>query len=306
MPADSASGGYRPAMNESRAYTPPQIWAWTKESGGRFGNINRPVAGTTHERDLPVGRHPLQLYSIATPNGVKVTVMLEELLALGHAGAEYDAWLIRIKDGDQFGSGFVAVNPNSKIPALLDRGGPAPVRVFESGAILLYLAEKFDGSFLPAGGQARAECLSWLFWQMGSAPFLGGGFGHFYAYAPSKIEYAIDRYAMEVKRQLDVLDRRLGESRYLAGDGYTVADMAVWPWYGTLAKGQLYEAGEFLQVHEYTNVLRWTDDIARRPAVQRGRMVNRTWGQPSSQLHERHDAGDFENRTQDKLPPAAG
>jgi GST-like protein len=290
-------------MNEPSSYTPPPVWTWDKESGGRFARINRPVAGATHERELPVGRHPLQLYSLATPNGVKVTVMLEELLALGHAGAEYDAWLIRIDEGAQFGSGFVAVNPNSKIPALLDRSGPTPVRVFESGAILLHLAERFS-AFLPTEGQARAECLSWLFWQMGSAPFLGGGFGHFYAYAPGKIEYAIDRYAMEVKRQLDVLDRRLAETRYLAGDDYTIADIAVWPWYGTLAKGQLYGAGEFLQVHEYANVLRWTDEIARRPAAQRGRMVNRTWGQPSSQLHERHDASDFESRTQDKRAAA--
>jgi GST-like protein len=290
-------------MNEPSSYTPPPVWTWDKESGGRFARINRPVAGATHERELPVGRHPLQLYSLATPNGVKVTVMLEELLALGHAGAEYDAWLIRIDEGAQFGSGFVAVNPNSKIPALLDRSGPTPVRVFESGAILLHLAERFS-AFLPTEGQARAECLSWLFWQMGSAPFLGGGFGHFYAYAPGKIEYAIDRYAMEVKRQLDVLDRRLAETRYLAGDDYTIADIAVWPWYGTLAKGQLYGAGEFLQVHEYANVLRWTDEIAGRPAAQRGRMVNRTWGQPSSQLHERHDASDFDSRTQDKLAAA--
>jgi GST-like protein len=289
---------------DQNAYSPPPVWSWTKESGGRFANINRPVAGATHERELPVGAHPLQLYSVGTPNGVKVTVMLEELLAIGHAGAEYDAWLVRINDGEQFGSGFVAVNPNSKIPALLDRSGPEPVRVFESGAILLYLAEKFAGAFLPEGGAGRAECLSWLFWQMGAAPFLGGGFGHFYAYAPSKIEYAIDRYAMEVKRQLDVLDRRLAESRYLAGDDYTIADIAVWPWYGTLAKGQLYGAGEFLQVHTYTNVLRWTDEIARRPAVRRGRIVNRTWGQPSSQLHERHDASDFDLKTQDKLAAA--
>lgn len=287
-------------MNDSSYYTPPSVWSWKKESGGRFANINRPIAGPSRDKELPVGRHPLQLYSLATPNGVKVTVMLEELLALGHRGAEYDAWLIRINDGEQFGSGFVAVNPNSKIPALLDRSGPTPVRVFESGAILLHLAEKF-GAFLPVSGPQRAECLSWLFWQMGSAPFLGGGFGHFYAYAPAKIEYAIDRYAMEVKRQLDVLDRRLAESPYLAGNDYSIADMAVWPWYGTLVKGQLYEAGEFLQVQEYANVLRWTDQIAQRPAVQRGRMVNRTWGQPSSQLHERHDAGDFDTQTQDKL-----
>ena len=287
-------------MNDSPSYTPPSIWFWKRENGGRFANINRPTAGPTHDKELPVGRHPLQLYSLATPNGVKVTVMLEELLALGHGGAEYDAWLIRINEGEQFGGGFVAVNPNSKIPALLDRSGTTPVRVFESGAILLYLAEKF-GAFLPVNIDERAECLSWLFWQMGSAPFLGGGFGHFYAYAPTKIEYAIDRYAMEVKRQLDVLDRRLAESAYLAGDDYTIADMAVWPWYGTLAKGQLYEAGEFLQVQAYTNILRWTDQIAQRPAVQRGRMVNRTWGQPSSQLHERHDACDFDTKTQDKL-----
>ena len=288
-------------MNGTTAYTPPTVWSWNKESGGRFANINRPISGATHEKELPVGKHPLQLYSLATPNGVKVTVMLEELLALGHAGAEYDAWLIRINDGDQFGSGFVAVNPNSKIPALMDRSGDKPIRVFESGAILQYLAEKFGSAFLPTERAARAECLSWLFWQMGSAPYLGGGFGHFYAYAPTKIEYAIDRFAMETKRQLDVLDRRLAESRYLAGDEYTIADMAVWPWYGTLAKGQLYEAGEFLQVGEYRNVLRWTDEIAQRPAVQRGRMVNRTWGQPTSQLHERHDASDFDTRTQDKL-----
>jgi GST-like protein len=287
-------------MNDSSPYTPPRIWSWNKENGGRFANINRPIAGPTHEKELPVGRHPLQLYSLGTPNGVKVTVMLEELLALGHGGAEYDAWLIRINEGEQFSSGFVAVNPNSKIPALLDRSGPMPFRVFESGAILLYLAEKF-GAFVPASGAGRAECLSWLFWQMGSAPFLGGGFGHFYAYAPTKIEYAIDRYAMEVKRQLDVLDRRLAESVYLGGDDYTIADMAVWPWYGALVKGQLYEAGEFLQVQAYTNVLRWTDQIAQRPAVQRGRKVNRTFGQPSNQLHERHDASDFDTKTQDKL-----
>ncbi len=285
-------------------YAPPAVWTWNQANGGKFANINRPVAGPTHEKALPVGRHPMQLYSLGTPNGVKVTVMLEELLALGHTGAEYDAWLIRINEGDQFGSGFVAVNPNSKIPALVDRSGPEPIRVFESGAILIHLAEKFD-AFLPAGGAARAECLSWLFWQMGSAPFLGGGFGHFYAYAPSKFEYAIDRYAMEVKRQLDVLDRRLAESRYLAGDEYTIADIAVWPWYGALAKGQLYGAGEFLSVQDYRNVRRWTDEIAQRPAARRGRMVNRTFGEPSSQLHERHDAIDFETRTADKLAPAA-
>ncbi len=291
-------------MSDATAYTPPKVWTWNPANGGRFANINRPVAGATHEKALPVGRHPMQLYSLATPNGVKVTVMLEELLALGHAGAEYDAWLVRINEGEQFGSGFVAVNPNSKIPALLDRSGPQPVRVFESGAILLHLAQKF-AAFLPEGA-ARAECLSWLFWQMGAAPYLGGGFGHFYAYAPQKIEYAIDRFAMETRRQLDVLDRRLAESEYLAGDEYSIADIAVWPWYGTLVKGQLYEAGEFLQVQAYRNVLRWTDQIAQRPAVRRGRMVNRTWGQPSSQLHERHDAGDFDTRTQDKLQPQAG
>jgi GST-like protein len=291
-------------MNDPAPYTPPTVWTWKQDNGGRFANINRPTAGATHDRELPVGRHPLQLYSLGTPNGVKVTVMLEELLALGHAGAEYDAWLVRIGEGEQFGSGFVAANPNSKIPVLVDRSGTKPIRVFESGAILLYLAQKFD-AFVPADRAARAECLSWLFWQMGSAPFLGGGFGHFYAYAPSKIEYAIDRYAMEVKRQLHVLDLRLGESRYLGGDAYSIADIAVWPWYGTLAKGQLYGSGEFLQVQEYANVLRWTDEIARRPAAQRGRMVNRTWGQPSSQLHERHDASDFETRTADKLAPAA-
>ena len=287
-------------MEHSSSYTPPKIWSAGKENGGRFANINRPTAGATHEKELPVGRHPLQLYSLGTPNGVKVTVMLEELLAAGHMGAEYDAWLIRINEGDQFGSGFVGVNPNSKIPALLDRSAATPIRVFESGAILVYLAEKF-GAFLPTEGAKRAECLSWLFWQMGSAPFLGGGFGHFYAYAPTKIEYAIDRYAMEVKRQLDVLDQRLAQSPYLAGDEYTIADMAVWPWYGTLAKGQLYEAGEFLQVQAYTHVLRWTNQIAQRPAVQRGRMVNRTFGEPASQLHERHDASDFDTKTQDKL-----
>jgi GST-like protein len=282
-------------MTNTTEYTPPTVWTWDQANGGRFANINRPIAGATHEKDLPVGKHPLQLYSLATPNGVKVTVMLEELLRLGHTGAEYDAWLIKINEGDQFGSGFVAVNPNSKIPALMDRSGPKPIRVFESGAILLYLANKF-GAFLPEDGAARAECLSWLFWQMGSAPYLGGGFGHFYAYAPTKMQYPIDRFAMEVKRQMDVLDRRLAESAYLAGDEYTIADMAVWAWYGTLAKGQLYEAGEFLQVQTYTNVLRWTDQIAQRPAVKRGRMVNRTWGQPSSQLPERHDASDFDTQ----------
>ena len=291
-------------MSNSTEYTPPKAWVWDQESGGKFASINRPVAGATHDKELPVGRHPLQLYSLATPNGVKVTVMLEELLAVGHGGAEYDAWLIRINDGDQFGSGFVGANPNSKIPALVDHSGKTQVRVFESGAILQYLAEKF-GAFLPASGAAHAECLSWLFWQMGSAPFLGGGFGHFYAYAPAKFEYPINRYAMEVKRQLDVLDRQLADHRFLAGDDYTIADMAVWPWYGTLVKGLLYEAGEFLGVHEYQHVLRWTDEIALRPAVKRGRMVNRAWGELSSQLFERHDASDFDTQTQDKLAPSA-
>jgi GSH-dependent disulfide-bond oxidoreductase len=289
-------------MNDTPSYTPPKVWTWDKQNGGAFANINRPIAGPTHDKELPVGRHPLQLYSLATPNGVKVTVMLEELLALGHRGAEYDAWLIRINEGDQFGSGFVAVNPNSKIPALMDRSGPKPIRVFESGAILLYLAEKF-GAFLPTAAAERAECLSWLFWQMGSAPYLGGGFGHFYAYAPFKIEYAIDRFAMEVKRQLDVLDRRLAESRFVAGDEYTIADMAIWPWYGNLAKGLQYGAGEFLSVQDYKHVQRWTDEIAERGAVKRGRMVNRAMGEPSSQLRERHDAGDFETKTQDKIAP---
>ncbi len=291
-------------MNNSSSYTPPKIWSPATQSGGQFANINRPTAGPTHDRDLPVGRHPLQLYSLGTPNGVKVTVMLEELLAGGHADAEYDAWLIRINEGEQFGSGFVAANPNSKIPVLVDHSGPAPISIFESGAILMYLAEKYD-AFLPTTTVERAQCMSWLFWQMGSAPFLGGGFGHFYAYAPVKIEYAIDRYAMEVKRQLDVLNRHLAQSAYLAGNEYTIADMAVWPWYGTLVKGQLYEAGEFLQVQEYTHVLRWTNEIAQRPAVRRGRMVNRAWGEPSTQLHERHDAADFATRTQDKLIPSS-
>ena len=290
-------------MTDETAYTPPKVWTWAKESGGQFANINRPVAGPTHAKELPVGRHPLQLYSLATPNGVKVTVMLEELLARGHAGAEYDAWLINIREGDQFGSGFVGVNPNSKIPALVDRSGPTPIRVFESGAILIHLAEKF-GAFLPTEPAARAQCLSWLMWQMGSAPYLGGGFGHFYAYAPTKIEYAIDRFAMEVKRQMDVLDRRLAESEYLGGTQYTIADMAVWPWYGALAKGLIYEAGEFLQVAEYKNVQRWTDAIAERPAVKRGRMVNRIVGDPASQLHERHEASDFDTNTQDKVAAA--
>lgn len=290
-------------MSDTDAYTPPRIWTWNKANGGRFANINRPVAGATHERELPRGKHPLQLYSLGTPNGVKVTIMLEELLALGHAGAEYDAWLIRITEGDQFGSGFIEVNPNSKIPALLDCSGAEPLRVFESGSILLYLAEKF-GAFVPGDPARRAECLSWLFWQMGSTPFLGGGFGHFYAYAPTKIEYAIDRFAMEVKRQMDVLNRRLAENRYVGGDEYTIADIAIWPWYGVLAQGQLYEAGEFLQVDDYTHLVRWADEIAERPAVQRGRMVNRVTGPLASQLHERHDASDFATRTQDKLQAA--
>jgi GSH-dependent disulfide-bond oxidoreductase len=289
-------------MTNSSEYVPPKVWTWSKPSGGTFSNINRPVSGATHEKELPVGRHPLQLYSLATPNGVKVTVMLEELLALGERGAEYDAWLIRINDGDQFGSGFVAVNPNSKIPALLDRSGREPIRVFESGAILLYLAEKF-GKFLPQERAARAECLSWLFWQMGSAPYVGGGFGHFYAYAPTKIEYAIDRFAMEVKRQLDVLDRRLAENEYIAGSSYTIADIAIFPWYGGLAKGWSYSAAEFLSVQDYKHVQRWADRVLERPAVQRGRMVNRTFGELSTQLHERHDAGDFASKTADKLPP---
>ena len=288
-------------MTEAAApYTPPRVWTWNQANGGRFAAINRPVAGATHERALPVGRNPLQLYSLGTPNGVKVTVMLEELLALGHAGAEYDAWLVKIQDGEQFGSGFVEANPNSKIPVLVDRSGDTPVRVFESGAILMHLAEKF-GAFLPAQGAARAECLAWLFWQMGSAPFLGGGFGHFYAYAPTKIEYAIDRYAMEVKRQLDVLDRRLAECEHVAGADYTIADMAIWPWYGQLVQGELYEAGEFLQVQDYHHVCRWAAQVGARPAVQRGKMVNRTRGEPAGRLHERHDASDFALRTQDKV-----
>ncbi|HEY1781292.1 MAG TPA: glutathione-dependent disulfide-bond oxidoreductase [Roseiarcus sp.] len=289
-------------MSSSPEYTPPKVWTWTKPSGGHFANINRPVAGATHDKELPVGRHPLQLYSLATPNGQKVTIMLEELLALGKKGAEYDAWLIKINEGHQFGSGFVAANPNSKIPALMDRSGAKPIRVFESGAILLYLAEKF-GAFLPTEPEPRAECFSWLFWQMGSAPYLGGGFGHFYAYAPLKIEYAIDRFAMEVKRQLDVLDRRLAETKYVAGADYTIADMAIWPWYGGLAKGLQYGAGEFLSVQDYKHVQRWADAIGERPAVKRGRIVNRTSGDLSSQLHERHDASDFDLRTQDKLAP---
>ena len=294
-----------PPPNQPPDYTPSKVWAWEQPSGGRFANINRPVAGATHEKELPVGKHPLQLYSLGTPNGQKITIMLEELLAAGHPGAEYDAWLIRIQEGEQFGSGFVAVNPNSKIPALLDRSEPKPIRVFESGAILTYLAEKF-GAFLPTERAARAECLSWLFWQMGSAPYLGGGFGHFYAYAPFKMQYPIDRFAMEVKRQLDVLNRRLAESEFLGGPDYTIADMAVLPWYGGMVKGWQYgDSATFLSVHEYTHVLRWADALLARPAVKRGRMVNRVTGEPSEQLRERHDPGDFETRTQDKLAAKA-
>ncbi|WP_323028917.1 glutathione-dependent disulfide-bond oxidoreductase [Castellaniella defragrans] len=287
-------------MSQTSEYQPPRVWTWDQPSGGRFANINRPVSGPTHERELPVGKHPLQLYSQATPNGVKVTILLEELLAQGHAGAEYDAWLIRIGEGDQFGSGFVGVNPNSKIPALVDRSGPAPIRVFESGAILTHLAEKF-GAFLPTEPAARAECLSWLFWQVGSAPYVGGGFGHFYAYAPVKIEYAINRFAMEAKRQLDVLDQRLAAHEFVAGNDYTIADMAIWPWYGGLVLNQVYGAAEFLSAEDYRHVLRWARAIGERPAVRRGRMVNRTSGDPSEQLWERHDASDFDTRTQDKI-----
>ncbi|GAB2779158.1 glutathione-dependent disulfide-bond oxidoreductase [Halomonas shantousis] len=287
-------------MSQDSDYIPPKIWTWEKESGGHFASINRPIAGPTHDKELPVGKHPFQLYSLATPNGVKAGVMFEELLALGHEGAEYDAWLINIGEGDQFGSGFVEVNPNSKIPALMDYSGAKPVRVFESGSILLYLAEKF-GEFLPKEHVMRTETMNWLFWQMGSAPFLGGGFGHFYAYAPEKLAYPIDRYTMEVKRQLDVLNRRLADNRYLAGDEYTIADIANWAWYGQLVLGRLYDAAEFLQVQEYEHVQRWAREIDARPAVKRGRMVNRSFGAPEEQLHERHDASDFELRTQDKL-----
>lgn len=291
-------------MTNQDEYTPPKIWTWNKENGGRFAAINRPIAGATHDKELPVGKHPFQLYSLGTPNGVKVTVMFEELLAAGHKNAEYDAWLINIGEGDQFGSGFVDINPNSKIPALLDLSGDKPLRLFESGSMLIYLAEKF-GAFLPTDHAKRTEALNWLFWHMGSVPFLGGGFGHFYAYAPYKMEYPIDRYAMEVKRQLDVLDRNLATREYMAGDEYSIADIGIWPWYGAMVAGVLYEAGEFLQVHEYKNVQRWAQQIASRPAVQRGRMVNRAFGEPSSQLHERHDAGDFETNTADKLQLAA-
>ncbi|SDF82676.1 GST-like protein [Onishia taeanensis] len=287
-------------MSQGNEYVPPKVWTWDQASGGKFASTNRPIAGPTHDKELPLGKHPFQLYSMGTPNGVKATVMFEELLALGHKDAEYDAWLIRIGDGDQFGSGFVEINPNSKIPALLDHSTTPATRVFESGAILLYLAERF-GEFLPNSLAARTETLNWLFWQMGSAPFLGGGFGHFYAYAPEKLEYPINRYAMETKRQLDVLDRRLAESEYLAGDEYTIADIANWAWYGQLVLGRLYDAAEFLQVQEYTHVLRWAKQIDERPAVTRGRMVNRTFGEPEMQLHERHDASDFELKTQDKL-----
>lgn len=291
-------------MTDSAAYTPPDVWTWDAESGGKFASINRPIAGPTHDKDLPVGEHPFQLYSLATPNGVKVTVMLEELLAAGHKGAEYDAWLIRIGDGDQFSSGFVEVNPNSKIPAMMDRSGAKPVRVFESGAMLLHLAETF-GAFMPADPALRLECLSWLFWQMGSAPYLGGGFGHFYAYADEKLEYPINRFTMETKRQLDVLDRRLADNRFMIGDDYTIADMAIWSWYGQLALGRLYSAAEFLDVESYRHVMRWAKEIDARPAVQRGRMVNRVMGEPETQLHERHDAGDFDTRTEDKLAEAS-
>ncbi len=281
-------------------YTPPKVWKWDPNNGGKFSNINRPIAGPTHEKELPVGEHPFQLYSLATPNGVKATVMFEELLEKGIKEAEYDAWLIRITEGDQFSSGFVKVNPNSKIPAMMDRSVDPAIRVFESGSILFYLAEKFD-AFLPRDPAKRTETMNWLFWQMGSAPFLGGGFGHFYAYAPEKYEYPINRYTMEVKRQLDVLDRQLADNQYIAGDEYTIADMAIWPWYGALVKNMVYEAAEFLEAHTYTNVVRWTDEVAKRPAVKRGRMVNKAWGDLASQLHERHDASDFDLRTQDKL-----
>lgn len=286
-------------------YTPPKVWKWESESGGAFASINRPIAGPTHDKELPVGKHPLQLYSLATPNGVKVTIMLEELLEQGIKGAEYDAYPVRITEGDQFGSGFVDVNPNSKIPALVDQSADPAIRVFESGSILLYLAEKF-GAFLPKDIAKRTETLNWLFWQMGSAPMLGGGFGHFYAYAPESYEYPINRYTMEVKRQLDVLDRQLATNKFIAGDEYTIADMAIWPWYGALVANKVYDAAEFLEAHTYTNVVRWTEEIAKRPAVQRGRMVNRTWGEPEEQLHERHDASDFENKTQDKLAAILG
>lgn len=291
-------------MNNLPEYTPPKVWKWEADLGGKWGSLNRPIAGATHEKDLPVGKHPLQLYSLATPNGIKVTMMLEELLEAGHKGAEYDAWLIEIGNGDQFGSGFVDINPNSKIPAMLDRSTSPATRVFESGSILLYLAEKFD-AFIPKDPAGRTECLNWLFWQMGSAPYLGGGFGHFYTYAPVKIQYCIDRFAMEVKRQLDVLDKHLANNRFMCGDEYSIADMAIWPWYGALVDNRVYSASEFLSTHEYKNVKRWTADISDRPAVKRGRIVNRNWGEPDQQLHERHDASDFELRTYDKLQGTA-
>ncbi len=287
-------------MTDNTPYTPPSVWKWEAENGGTFANINRPIAGATHDKPLPVGKHPLQLYSLATPNGVKVTVMLEELLAAGVTGAEYDAWLIKIRDGDQFGSGFVEVNPNSKIPALMDYSVSPAIRVFESGNILLYLAEKF-GQLLPNEPAKRTECLSWLFWQMGSAPYLGGGFGHFYAYAPTKMAYPIDRFTMETKRQLDVLDRQLADHSYIAADEYSIADIAIWAWYGQLVLGRLYDAAEFLDVTSYTHVMRWAKEIDDRPAVKRGRMVNRMSGAPQYQLHERHDASDFDTKTQDKI-----
>ncbi len=289
-------------MSDTGSYTPPKVWKWNSENGGKFASINRPIAGATHDKELPVGDNPLQLHSLATPNGVKVTIMLEELLALGHTGAEYDAYLINIGEGDQFGSGFVDINPNSKIPALVDTTTETPTRLFESGSILLYLAEKF-GAFIPTDPAKKAECMNWLFWQMGSAPYLGGGFGHFYAYAPHPIEYCIDRFAMEVKRQLDVLDKQLANNKFIAGDEYTIADMAILPWYGTLVQGKIYDAGEFLEVHTYKNVVRWANELSERPAVIRGRMVNRAWGEPEEQLHERHSANDFETKTQDKIAP---
>ena len=294
------SDAKQPPENQPSGYEPPKVWTWDKESGGRFANINRPISGATHDKELPVGRHPIQLYSLGTPNGVKVTILLEELLALGHVGAEYDAWLVNIGSGDQFGSWFVAINPNSKIPAMVDRSFNPQVRLFESGSMLIYLAEKF-GVFLPTDVHKRAETINWVMWQMGSAPFLGGGFGHFYAYAPFKMEYPINRYAMEVKRQLHVLDTHLAANEYMVGDEYTIADMAIWPWYGAVAKGVVYEAGEFLAVHEYTNLLRWADQLALRVPVQRGRMVNRAMGDPATQLLERHDAKDFDVNTQDKV-----
>ncbi len=294
-----------PAANQPPGYMPPKVWTWDAPSGGRFANINRPVSGATHEKELPIGRHPLQLYSMGTPNGVKVTIMLEELLALGHKGADYDAWLIRIGEGDQFSSGFVEVNPNSKIPAMLDRSTDPPTRLFESGSILFYLAEKF-GAFLPTEHHARAETMNWLMWQMGSAPFVGGGFGHFFAYAPFKIEYAINRYAMETKRQLHMLDAHLASHEYVAGRDYTIADMAIWPWYGAILRGEAYGAEEFLDTADYRNLARWVEQIGGRPAVQRGRMVNRTSGAPEGQLLERHDAGDFETNREDRVQARGG